>query len=193
MVSWHPLAFSAQIHASLLLTFTHGMWRAPRPTVFMNEETGHVTPTWHKPRAPSVSCPWPAKSPQGEYTVHSRMSAEAPEAGHSLPHSGSALGGSPGQVSLEPQNERCTKGPGSGFMGQDSGLEPAFSKVTREDLDGTLSRRAHTACNLLTPALTFPSPATRIHPDPAFQQLQSIQHRGKALPMRSLDTPSTHL
>lgn len=152
MVSWHPLAFSAQIHASLLLTFTHGMWRAPRPTVFMNEETEHVTLMWHKPRAPSVSRLWPVKSPQREHTVHPQISAEAPEAGHSLPHSGSALGGSPGQASLEPQNERCTKGPGSGFMGRDSGLEPAFGKVTREDLDGTLSQRAWRGTHRVQPA-----------------------------------------
>ena len=39
----------------------------------------------------------------------------------------------------------------------------------------------------------FPSPATRIHSDLVFQQLQNMPHREKALPIRSLDTESTQL
>lgn len=65
MVSWHPLAFSAQIHASPAPHFHPWNVEGTSPTVFMNEETGHVTPTWHKPGPLDllpVAC---EKSPQG--------------------------------------------------------------------------------------------------------------------------------
>ena len=159
--SWRSLAFSSQVHTSLLLTFTHRMWRASLPTVFMNKETGHAT------HVTQASCwllarPWPVR---GSTPVHPRMSAEAREARHSSPHSGSALGGSTGQVSLEPQNQRCTKGPGVGSWVRTQMWKPAFGKVTREGLDGEFSWRTWRGTHHGQPALSrtmFPSLATRI-------------------------------